>query len=260
MTQGSSLLIDLPLLKGNLNFIWNHGWYHTQAQYDTDYECSFTLLDYDGNELYTSADLEDGVFLTYENNCEEGPLTCYPVQNLQGEYQWHEDDEFGAYISWDRPNITANLHHFQVVRSIGAYKDGDELIAEIPYDGNSSYNYFDNTYELIQGDVYYSVNCVYIRGDERCESEYLDVLIDITDVEENTAIVNVYPNPTYGLLHIEGQGKMHISISNLMGQKLLETDTEGSTVLDLSQYESGIYFISIETENGKMVRKVTVRK
>ena len=76
--------------------------------------------------------------MTYENNCEEGPLACYPVQNLQGEYQWHGNEEYGAFISWGRPNITANLHHFQVVRNIGAYKSREELIAEIPYNGNNS--------------------------------------------------------------------------------------------------------------------------
>jgi hypothetical protein len=260
MTEGSDLVVDLPLLRGNLNFIWNHGWYHAYPEHDTDGECSFSILDYAGNELFTSSELEDGIFMTYENNCEEGPLACYPVQNLQGEYQWHGNEEYGAFISWDRPNITANLHHFQVVRNIGAYKSREELIAEIPYNGNNSYDFFDNTYELIQGDVYYSVNAVYIRGEEKCESEYLDVMIDITDVEESTANINLYPNPTNGLLNIEGQGTMHISIANLLGQTLQETTSEGSTTLDLSCYESGMYLIRIETENGVMVQKVNVRK
>ncbi len=260
MTEGSEQTVALPLLKGNLNFIWNHGWYHSSEDYDTDFECSFTIFDYDGNELFVSDELEDGVFLTYDNNCEYSPLVCYPVQNLQGEYQWHNSDEFGAYISWDKPTITANLDHFQVVRSVGAYKS-DELIAEIPFDGSNSFEYFDNTFDLIQGEfVYYSVNCVYIRGDERCESEYLDVLIIITDVKENTANVNLYPNPTNSLLNIEGQSAMHISISNLLGQKLQETTAEGNTILDMSRYESGMYLIRIETENSVMVQKVNVRK
>ena len=261
MNEGSSLLVDLPLLRGNLNFIWNHGWYHAYEEYDTDFECSFTILDYEGNELYTSADLEDGIFMTYENNCEEGPLTCYPVQNLQGEYQWHDDEEYGAYISWDRPDITANLHHFKVLRSTGAYKD-EVLVAEITYDGNNSYEYFDNTYDLIQSEfVYYSVNCVYIRGEEQCESEWWDVGFWITDIEENAdKNIDVYPNPTNGLLNIEGQGTMHICLSNLLGQKLQEVTAEGSIVLDLSRFESGMYLVRIETENGVTIQKVSLRK
>ena len=261
MTQGSDLVVDLPLLRGNLNFIWNHGWYHAYEEHDTDFECSFTILDYEGNELYTSADLEDGIFMTYENNCEEGPLTCYPVQNLQGEYQWHDDEEYGAYISWDRPDITANLHHFKVLRSTGAYKD-EVLVAEIPYDGNNSYEYFDNTYDLIQSEfVYYSVNCVYIRGEEQCESEWWDVGFWITDIEENTdKNIDVYPNPTNGLLNIEGQSTMHITVSDLLGQKLQEVTAESSIVLDLSRFESGMYLVRIETENGVTIQKVSLRK
>jgi len=261
MTEGSDLVVDLPLLRGNLNFIWNHGWYHAYEEHDTDFECSFTILDYAGNELFTSSELEDGIFMTYENNCEEAPLTCYPVQNLQGEYQWHNGEEYGAYISWDRPDITANLHHFKVLRSTGAYKD-EVLVAEIPYDGNNSYEYFDNTYDLIQSEyVYYSVNCVYIRGEEQCESEWSDVGFWITDIEENTdKNIDVYPNPTNGMLNIEGQGTMHISVSNLMGQKLMEAEAEGNTTLDLSRFESGMYLVRIEYADGVMVQKVNVRQ
>ena len=260
MTQGSALVVDLPLLRGNLNFIWNHGWYHAYEEHDTDGECSFTILDYAGNELYTSADLEDGVFMTYDNNCEEAPLACYPVQDLQGEYEWHSGEEYGALVTWDRPNITTNLHHFKVVRSINAYKAENELIAEIPYDDQSSYSYYDNTYDIAQGDVTYSVNCVYIRNDEQCESEYRDVLIDITAVDETSASVNLYPNPTNRLLHIEGQGTMHICVSNLLGQKLQETTVNDNTILDLSRYESGMYLVRIENENGVMTQKVNLRK
>ena len=261
MTEGSEQTVTLPLLRGTLNFIWNHGWYHTQEQYDTDFECSFTIRDSFGNELYTSDELEDGIFLTYNNNCEEGPLTCYPVQNLQGEYQWHSEEEYGAYISWDRPDITANLHHFKVLRSTGVYKD-EVLVAEIPYDGNNSYEYFDNTYDLIQSEfVYYSVNCVYIRGEEQCESEWSDVGLWITDIEENTdKNIDVYPNPTNGLLNIEGQGTMHITVSNLLGQKLQETIAYGNATIDLSRYEPGCYLFRIKTKDGVMVQKVNVRK
>ena len=257
MTQGSDLIVDLPLLKGNLSFIWNHGWYHTQQQYDTDYECSFTIFDYDGNELYTSADLEDGVFLTFDNNCEEGVLSCYPVQNLQGEYQWHNDEEYGVFLTWGKPNVTANLDHFNIYRHILVVKEA-ELIAEVPFTGANSYEYFDNVNE--QGDYEYEISAVFVRGDEQCESETEGVgNLLVTSVKENAANINIYPNPTNGMLNIESQSTMHISVSNLLGQKLQETTAEGSTTLDLSRFESGMYLIRIETESGVTVKKVNVR-
>ena len=84
--------------------------------------------------------------------------------------------------------------------------------------------------------------------------------IDITSLDENTANINIYPNPTNGLLNVSGNGTMRISVSNLLGQTLNEITAEGNTTLDLSRYESGMYLIRIETENGVMVQKVTVRK
>ena len=258
MTQGSSLVVDLPLLRGNLNFIWNHGWYHAYEEHDTDFECSFSILDYAGNELYTSADLEDGVFMTYENNCEEAPLACYPVKNLQGEYQWYGNEEYGVNLAWEKPDNTANLNHFNIYRSILVVKEA-ELVAEVPFTGANEYEYFDLTNE--QGDYEYAVTAVYVRGSEQCESEVESIgNLIVTHVDENFANAHIFPNPTNGLLNIEGQGTMHISVNNLLGQKLQETTAEGNTVLDLSRFESGMYLVRIEGKSGVMVQKVNLRK
>ena len=260
MTEGSELVVDLPLLRGNLNFIWNHGWYHAYPEHDTDGECSFTILDYDGNELYASGDLEDGIFMTYENNCEEAPLACYPVQNLDGEYYYTGEENLGGHLHWDTPAITNNLDHFNVYRTLISYKAEGELIAEIPYDGLSTYEYFDNMASQWMGGYKYEVTCTYARGDENCESEEEEIIIIITDLAENSGDIQVYPNPTNGLLNIEGQGTMLISISNLLGQTLQETKAEGNTTLDMSRFESGMYLIRIETENGVTIQKVNLRK
>ena len=255
MTEGSDLTLTLPLLKGNLNFIWNHGWYHSNEQYDTDYECSFTILDYDGNELFVSDELEDGIFLTYDNNCEYSPLTCYPVQSLEGEYVWNDQNDFGARLTWEAPTITANLDHFNIYSDLHA----KNIVMEVPYTGAYSYEYFDAL--DMAGDYFYSVTCVYVRGDETCESEDASIEIFVTDMEENGAeTVQVYPNPTNGLLNVTSQGTMHIIVSNLLGQKLLETDAEDSATLNLSRYKSGMYLIHIETENEVSEQKVNVRK
>ncbi|MBR4561245.1 MAG: C10 family peptidase [Bacteroidales bacterium] len=153
MTQGSALVVDLPLLTGNLNFIWNSGWYHAYPEYDTDSECSFTIINAQGQTIYTSTGLEEGVFLTYD--------PC----------------DFDA--------------------------------------------------------------------------------IDETVVDNG---VSVYPNPTNGLLNVNGCGTMRITVSNMLGQTLFETTAEDNTTLDLSSYGQGFYLVRIATENGVMVQKINVRK
>ena len=248
MDEGSIDTLEVPLLKGNLNFIWNHGWYHTTEQYDTDDECSFFIFDGDNNMLYSSGVLEDGVFMTYNNNCEFGTLSCYPVENLQGEYQWHNDEEFGAYITWNKPTITPYLRRFEVYRNTGTYKD-EVLVAEIGFNGSNSYAYFDNAYGVAPEDTYYSVRSIYTNSWEQCESEFREVMITITDVEGYVNDeVKVYPNPSNGMISIEGIG--HLTVLNTLGQIVKELDLEGKTTIELPQ---GVFFVKINGITKKVV-------
>ncbi|MBR6092884.1 MAG: C10 family peptidase [Bacteroidales bacterium] len=152
MTEGSEQTVVMPLLTGNINFIWNHGWYHNSEGYDTDYECHFTIYDANGTELYVSGDLSDGVFLTHDNNCEDA-------------------------------------------------------------------------------------------------------------VEETAATSDfrLYPNPTDGIVTIEGEGSMTISVLNILGQKIMETEATDNANIDLSVLEAGIYMVRIETVNGTKVEKINKR-
>ena len=151
MEEGSAQTVVMPLLSQNLNFIWNHGWFY-DTDYDTDYECHFTILDADGNVLFTSGEHSDGIFLTYENLCDDG-------------------------------------------------------------------------------------------------------------VEEaTTSNASIYPNPTDGIINIEGNGLMTISVMNMLGQKVMDMSATDNIVIDLSSCESGIYMVRIETENGTATQKVNLRK
>ena len=152
LTEGSETTFTAPLLHGNLSFIWNPGWYHGYPEYDTDDECSFSILTPDGQSIYTSSELESGVFLTYD--------PC----------------------SYD---------------AVGETSDNQS--------------------------------------------------------------VSVYPNPTYGMLNIQGQGMMCISVSNVFGQQLMGTTANGSTTLDLSRFGQGVYLVRIATADGVTVHKVNVR-
>ena len=86
MTQGSALAVDLPMLRGNLNFIWNSGWYHAYEEYDTDSECSFSIANAYGETIYTSTGLEEGVFFTFDpcnldaidESMEDNSVSVYP--------------------------------------------------------------------------------------------------------------------------------------------------------------------------------------
>lgn len=77
-------------------------------------------------------------------------------------------------------------------------------------------------------------------------------IIGINEVTSQTAVL--YPNPTTGLLHIEGQNIRDIIISNILGQpvKKLTFDSDVDSVdLDCSNLPDGVYVIRI---NGLQTR------
>ena len=82
MEEGSTKTVVMPLLSENLNFYWNHGWFHTDEQYDTDYECSFVIKNGDDEILYTSGELSDGLFLEYNNTCEDAVEEIESANNI----------------------------------------------------------------------------------------------------------------------------------------------------------------------------------
>lgn len=66
--------------------------------------------------------------------------------------------------------------------------------------------------------------------------------------------INIYPNPTDGLIHINSDLKIEkIELFSVEG-KLLKTTTEVSILLDVQ----GIYFIKIITEQGNIMKRVVV--
>ena len=74
-----------------------------------------------------------------------------------------------------------------------------------------------------------------------------------------TSSASIYPNPTDGILNIESNGLMTISVMNMLGQKIMEMSATDYAVIDLSNCESGIYLVRIGTENGIRVEKIDKR-
>lgn len=68
-----------------------------------------------------------------------------------------------------------------------------------------------------------------------------------------------YPNPVKDFLNLklEGNGIKHIRLTNVNGSMLLETKIAGcETNIDLSEFDSGIYLLSIISGSGIFTRKI----
>ncbi len=91
--------------------------------------------------------------------------------------------------------------------------------------------------------------------------ETIDVTVHHLAIAENEVVNSIYPNPTSGDLNINAEAMTHVTVFNAMGQMVYDQDVNAdSMVLNMGQYESGVYMVRIDTENGSSVKRITVVK
>lgn len=110
-------------------------------------------------------------------------------------------------------------------------------------------------------------NAVYgIQGNRNPFVDYPEFANKIWDphwsVDENECIVvNVWPNPTTSTVNIKGENLEAVYMYNAMGQLILTldvTDSDEQSSIDVSGFNSGIYFMNIVSQNGNSVLKKVV--
>ncbi|MCD4795523.1 MAG: T9SS type A sorting domain-containing protein [Bacteroidales bacterium] len=83
---------------------------------------------------------------------------------------------------------------------------------------------------------------------------------DVNSIQ-NTGI-SVYPNPTNGIINFEfvNNNIQKLTISDITGKQIIEKTTiEQKEIIDLSSFVSGIYIISIQTDNEIFNTKIVKR-
>lgn len=88
----------------------------------------------------------------------------------------------------------------------------------------------------------------------------VNVTVIPTSVEENAIYgVTVYPNPTDGVININGEGVENIMIYNALGQKIYESEVRNDMVeIDMARFGAGIYMIKIYGKAGESTHKISV--
>ena len=92
-------------------------------------------------------------------------------------------------------------------------------------------------------------------------------IVDVNEVEPAQLDFTVYPNPNEGLFTLEieqdGAATYTISVRNMLGQTVISeainVNGNASKNMDLSSFEKGVYFISLENGEDRLVRKVVVK-
>ena len=85
------------------------------------------------------------------------------------------------------------------------------------------------------------------------------IAADYDAVSETQIEACVAPNPTRGNVTVKAEGMKQIAVFNTLGQKVFGLAVDADQVaLDLGQFEAGVYFLRIETENGCATQRVVV--
>ena len=156
----------------------------------------------------------------------------------------------------------ADIVKYNVYRS--ADNANYELIGSVDaVEGQTYYEYYDAT---AAGMYYYQVRAEYSDG---CESEPAAseanpannyVIVNVTSVAENGEVA-LYPNPTNGNITIQAQNMNRITVVSVLGQVVYDAEVEGdSQIINMAQFNAGVYMVRIATENGVSTQRVTVVK
>lgn len=93
----------------------------------------------------------------------------------------------------------------------------------------------------------------------------LEITTKVDLKEESNFDINIFPNPTNGQFYIEISNSnlknLNYHVSNSLGQTILNEKIEAVvSPINLSQYSSGMYFISVTDNNGKTITSKKVVK
>ena len=104
------------------------------------------------------------------------------------------------------------------------------------------------------GSHYFTVASVCENGESE-QSEPFN--FEVTSIEEINNSFVIYPNPVKDVVMIQGNSINEISVYNSVGVLVERIEVAGNEVeINMNDYNTGIYFVQVNTENGTATRKV----
>ncbi|MBR6092061.1 MAG: choice-of-anchor J domain-containing protein [Bacteroidales bacterium] len=193
------------------------------------------------------------VYSDYAMACEQietvtvsGAPSCDPVINPNGYYMNYQGQE-GLVVDWTDP---------EGVTAIGLYEiDGGTPV----FIGNATPGQHP-IFLGFEGQVpacTITIGFVAVYAD--CESEMVTCDIYYDAVDEQEVVNAIYPNPTSGDLHVNATAMTHVTVYNAMGQMVYDQEVSGDElILNMGQYEAGVYMVKVTTETGSSVKRINV--
>lgn len=81
--------------------------------------------------------------------------------------------------------------------------------------------------------------------------------VDVPETSQQLTEVKVYPNPTRGLVNVEGESLMDVEVYDNVSRRVFSGKVDGNKyTFDLSNQPTGSYYIRVRTAHGTVVKKL----
>lgn len=102
--------------------------------------------------------------------------------------------------------------------------------------------YMVRAYAVVNGQTYYGSETTFQTWTE--------------GIDELEQTLKIYPNPTSGLLNIQGEGLTNIEVYNAVGQRVMKQEVNGNAIqINTESLNAGIYFLRIVADDGSMLNR-----
>lgn len=203
----------------------------------------------------------DGESAYTEETCGTAGEGCDPASEI-----WYTVQANGKpIITWTAaPETTVELSGYYVYRKIG--EDGEYQRAKIVGANKTEYketkSMEDGTWYYYKVIAYYQdIDCASAPAKALFGSEFfVKYYYSLDAVEENEfESVSVYPNPAKDVLTVKAENLNNVTIYNSIGQKVFAEDlSSDECVVNLGDFEVGMYIVRVSANGNETIKKVTV--
>ncbi len=168
--------------------------------------------------------------------------------------QYEEDEHWGEFANIQEDMLYANtivteydgMGTVQILHEPTSCEDGLLEVLAIPNDGNRFLYWLISDFGFVAHDNPLSIE-PFVDGP-------IKAVFDGTGVDENTVIpIDVYPNPTNGLICIDVEGLDRIEVYSITGQFIKEFK---SNEIDITGQDAGAYLLKVFTSSGLVTKQI----
>ncbi|MBQ3596060.1 MAG: T9SS type A sorting domain-containing protein [Bacteroidales bacterium] len=220
-------------------------------RFEYSFDMSSTFVE-EMNDLEVSLWIQDPVSREIFNSrfAYEYTEHCYPVQNLTADFS---EDGSAINVAWEAPETGTPTGY-------NIYING--VLMEENYT-STSYTNNELATELYNMPKNHYVEVRTMYADDKSSVSLIDIFasgVNVSEINE-TSSFNVYPNPASDVVKVttvNGQ-QTTVRIYNILGMLVEEIEINSNeTEINVSDYNPGIYFFNIQTENGNVTKKIVV--